>query len=244
MRGNGSHLSWTWLILFGAAVLVFLLALGYRWAEREGHFDLMTVRVRGCRQDSDSSMVADVVRPFMRQPLGKVDCEIIRESLLAMEGVSGVRVRKSWPATIRIDLSLAVPALRLTVAGATGVSVISMEGERLPASFDADTLPRVVLSAVSDSLAVPALLAWASDGDLPVEDSGHLVVDNGCVCWIDEQTGDRVILGSSDLAGQWELLSCLRSRGLIDGDWSELDLRFDGQVILRRDGTDGRGEDG
>ena len=241
MRGNGASFSWMWLILFGAAVLIFLLALGYRWAEREGHFDLVTVRVRGCRQDSDSSMVADVVRPFMRQPLGKVDCETIRQSLLAMEGVSGVRVRRSWPGTIRIDLSLALPALRLTVAGSAGVSVMSLEGERLPASFDADTLPRVVLSTASDSLVVPALLAWASDGDLPVEDSGHLAVENGCVCWIDEQTGNRVILGSSNLAGQWELLSCLRARGLITGDWSELDLRFDGQVILRRDG---RGEDG
>ncbi|MBN1434792.1 FtsQ-type POTRA domain-containing protein [Candidatus Fermentibacterales bacterium] len=220
-----------WLFLLGSAVVLFLGALAYRWAEREGYFDLRVVRVRGCRAE-DSTAVAGVVGPYMLVPLGRIDPGEVSASLSAIEGVTSARVSRSWPSTLIVEVSLAIPAMKVFRMDSGSCLVMGHDGQVLPSRFASDTLPLVQLSSGADTLLLPEMLAWSAEASLP-SSGGHFLIDHGCVRWIERESGMEVLLGSCALSSAWSLYERLRDLIPVEG-CHELDLRFRGQVVVRR----------
>lgn len=221
-----------WFSFFFTALLIFSAFLGYRWAKRENLFNLEIVRIRGCSKE-DSSAVAAVFENMMNKPLGDLDIRGIVNDLEKISGVNDARIKRYWPKTLFVELTAEEPFLILNLDGK--MNVLSRNGSCLPENLYSDTLLCLFLDSSLDTAVIPAVIELADSmycyGNY---DDGFLAVMENMVIWkyID---GKRVILGDENLFEKWLLYEELIRIDVLPLDWDELDLRFSGQVVLRRD---------
>ena len=206
----------------------FALAMGYRWLERGGTFDLETVRVRGARIQ-DSVVVCSAVSPLFGTSIWRIDGDSLAGVLCEVPGVRSASVRR-LPFTgmlISIELERVVLAIRDSVSTVP----LSISGEKLPENFLTDTVPVVFTSVEIDDGTAGRLAEWlgevtpgdAVNGMLYSEDGLAVILDSGCT----------VLLGKGGFGRGWESYTALSSA--TDGldEWDLVDMRFHGQAVLR-----------
>jgi hypothetical protein len=208
-----------------ASVLLLAAVLAFRWAERDGCFDLDTVFVTGLGC-CDTTAVAEVIQDAFGVALHSIDTDSLAHELCSVPGVSAASVTLIWPSSAHLEITLENAAAVLeTPAGPVPVNRFC---RRLPDAFLSGDLPVIRYSADPDTaLLVSAVeftewLGEQREGTVVILDStGVNVMDNDLM----------ILLGSERLEERWV------SWGLVSPMASgacQVDLRFRGQAVFRR----------
>jgi cell division septal protein FtsQ len=213
------------------ALGAFASAMAYRWLERGGTFDLTTVRVRGIRS-ADSATVCASVAPLFGTSIWKIDGDSLGRAMEDLPGITAVRMSRIPFRTILLDISLDRPVF--VVSDGHVPTPVSVTGERLPASFLSDTLPVVETVCRMDSATSAGLGLWFSEGAAGEGVLSLQYTADGVAVMLDG--GRRVILGDTALEERWSRFTELSRLAPETAGWTEIDMRYGGQAVLRMGG--------
>lgn len=225
MKERGHRAFWVLLV---AGLCAFALAMGYRWFERGGAFDLDTVRVRGIRR-ADSTVVCHAVKPLFGLSIWQIDLHRLERELAAIPGIDSAVVRRSPLRTLILELKVSRPSF--TIRDSSGRVAVSSTGEFLPDRFVSDSLPVVeawtqVPPSVSERLA-----QWLCGEEMLKEGFTLNHTHRGVSVLVNDSC--RVLLGSEDLAGRWAEYNTVASSLTDVDELLEVDMRYSGQAVLR-----------
>lgn len=218
----------------------FALAMGYRWLERGGTFDLETVRVRGARSQ-DSVAVCSVVAPLFGTSIWRIDGDSLSGVLGDVPGVRSASVRR-LPFTGML-ISIELERVALAIRDSVSTVPLSIHGERLPESFLSDSVPIVFTSVEIDDVTAGRLAEWLGEVTPGGAVNGMVYSGDGLAVMLD--SGCTVLLGKGGFRRGWEGYTALSSA--TDGldEWDLVDMRFQGQAVLRETERDiGQGGEG
>lgn len=225
MKEQGHRAFWVLLV---AGLSAFALAMGYRWFERGGAFDLDTVRVRGIRR-ADSTVVCQAVKPLFGSSIWQIDVHRLERELSAIPGIDSAVVRRSPLRTLILELKVSQPSF--TIRDSSGRVAVSSTGEYLPDRFISDSLPLVeALTQVPPSIS-ERLAQWLCSVEMISEGFTLNYTQRGVSVLVNDRC--RVLLGSEDLAGRWGEYIVLASSLADRDDLREVDMRYSGQAVLR-----------
>lgn len=116
--------------LVTASFLLFSWLVSYasQWAERSGHFDLMSTEVRGSTILEQNEVVALAKIPFA-QSLSEIDLPAIQQKVESYPYVKGARVSRQFPRKIIIDVMERKPIAYLNLSS---FLVVDDEGIVMP----------------------------------------------------------------------------------------------------------------
>jgi cell division septal protein FtsQ len=213
------------------ALGAFAIAMAYRWLERGGTFDLSTVRVRGIRS-ADSATVCASVAPLFGTSIWKIDGDSLGSEMEGLPGIAAVHMSRIPFRTILLDVRLDRPVF--VISDGQGPTPVSVTGERLPASFLSDTLPVVETVCGMDSATSAGLGIWFSEGAAGEGAVSLQYTGDGVAVMLDG--GRRVILGNTALEERWRRYTELSRLAPETAGWTEVDMRYGGQAVLRMGG--------
>lgn len=208
-------------------LLLLTAALAVRWADRDGRFDLLWARIDNSGP-VDSSLVADILKPFFGGSLLSLDVDSVRCALGAIDGLRCVSVTVSLPHTIIVEMTPERPAA-LVIAQA-GSSPVAASGKELPCSWADPSLPLLyVEGAPGEDYLKTGLDLLLKRGLNPgstvtVCDWGILVVENGVPVMLD---GERA-------PADWKTWQSIR--GSVRPSAEMVDMRYNGQAVIRTAG--------
>ncbi len=212
-----------------ALVLTCLAFLGFRHLEREGRLDLREVAVWGARE-VDSASVAAVLAPCLGTPLSRLSPRGIASGLEALPGIDSARVTLDPPDRLLVEITLSRPVLAVDTE--SGRTAVTEDCEVLPNSFLSDTLPVVAVSDGGDPRGIlPGVALWAAREGVPASIGGLAIEGEGLVAIL--QDGTRIILGDCEFGTRLGLYGVVTSKTVLEVGWTEADMRFRGQVVLR-----------
>ena len=216
-----------WVLLV-SGLCTFALAMGYRWFERGGAFDLDTVRIQGIR-NADSAVVCQVVRPLFGTSIWNIDIEALQNSLTMIPGIDSARVRRAPLRTIILELKVSAPSFVLR--NETGMVAFSHTGEPLPERFLSDSLPHVDARAPLGEVTARNLAHWFCSDSRGPDSLGYCIDAEGLS--VETALGQRILLGTEDLPVRWRAYVALETSSIELEPYSEIDMRYSGQAVLR-----------
>ncbi|MEN8208657.1 MAG: FtsQ-type POTRA domain-containing protein [Candidatus Fermentibacteria bacterium] len=226
MKDRGRAAFW---LLFGSALIVFALAMGYRWFERGGAFNLDTVRIRGARQ-ADSSAICQVLKPMFGTSIWQIDTVELQALLSDVPGIDSVHIDRIPFSSIVLELKISVPVF--AVNDSSGVTAVSSFGEELPPRFLADTLPVVDSCDGIDPVVSRVLAAWFRASDMQYDSLSFRYEDRGLSVFVGD--GCEVLLGNDMLSERWTGFQQLASSMSGSESWYQVDMRYSDQAVLRK----------
>jgi hypothetical protein len=207
------------------SVLLLAAVLAFRWAERDGRFDLETVFVTGIGC-CDTTAVAEVIQHAFGVALHSIDTDSLARELCSVPGVSAASVTLIWPSSAHLEITLENAAAVLETP--SGQVPVNRFCRRLPDAWMSGDLPVIRYSADPDtSLLASAVkftdwLGQQRENTVVILDStGVNVMENDLL----------ILLGSERLEERWiswGLVSPLATGAC------QVDLRFRGQAVFRR----------
>lgn len=225
MREHGHRAFWVLLV---AGISAFALAMGYRWFERGGAFDLDTVRVRGIRR-ADSTVVCQTVKPLFGRSIWQIDIHRLERELSAIPGIDSAVVRRSPLRTLILELRVSRPSF--TISDGSERMAVSSTGELLPDRFITDSLPVVEAWTQVPPSVSAGLARWLCGEEMISESYTLNYTKRGVSVLVNDSC--RVLLGSEDLADRWTEYIVLASSLADRTDLLEVDMRYSGQAVLR-----------
>ena len=230
-----------WQLLARVAVVLVVLS-AYWWMPMAlrplSFFEVRRVEVRGTRYLSPSAVVVAMgLRPGASTFDNLHDLE---RRLSSMGGIAGAKVSRVLPATLILDLSEVEPVA--LAEGPDGLVPVSHDGRPLP--YDVTEAPvDAPIVAVADRVLLEALkqvqatdLGLFTDVAAARSQAGELVLD---------MTRGRLRL---DVPVDPEIVRSVSAvRRTLDSlrvSWRELDGRFRGWVVVRKDGKTAGRQDG
>lgn len=211
--------------IFIVSALLLAGVLAFRWAERDGRFDLETIFVTGLGC-CDTTAVAGVVQNAFGTALHNIDTDSLARELCSVPGVRAATVTLIWPSSAHLDITLENAAAVLeTPDGRVPVNILC---RRLPDAWLSGGLPVVRVPADPDtSLLVSAVefSDWLGES----RENTVVILDSTGVNVIDDDL--LILLGSEDLEERWVSWGLVSPMATGAG---QVDLRFRGQAVLRR----------
>lgn len=208
-----------------AAVMVLGGVLCLRWAERDGRFDLDTVYVTGLGC-ADTSAVAAVLQSAFGVPLHTLDTDHLASEIHSVPGIRSACLTPIWPSSIHLAIELEEAAVVLeTPAGQVPVNMLCRE---LPQDWLTEGLPVIRFSVEPD----PDVLASAvvfTDWLGEERREAIVMLDSTGVTVMDQEV--LILLGSEKLKERWNSWNLVRP---LATEAYQVDLRFRGQAVLRR----------
>jgi len=217
------------LLVLVSGLSAFALAMGYRWFERGGAFDLDTVRIRGIRQ-ADSSSICQVVKPLFGTPIWQIDLLEVQHILSAVPGIDSAHVTLSPLSGLILDIRISEPVF--SISDSSGVTAVSSVGEVLPPRFLTDSLPVVESRWRIDSAVSNTLASWFSGCEMHYDSLLFRYTDMGLSVFIGD--GCEVLLGIDRLFNGWESYQQLASSLSGSEGWYQVDMRYSNQAVLRK----------
>ncbi len=207
------------------AFLILAGVLCFRWAERDGRFDLETIYVTGLGC-ADTTAVAELLQDAFGTPLHLIDTDSLAREISGVPGVECARLIPLWPSSAHLEVELEQAAA--VVETTEGLVPVSAECAELPAAWLVQGLPVVRCAGKTD----PRELAVAVDfADWLGERQANTLVllDSAGVSVVEQDL--TILLGSERLEERWDCWNAVRplSRGA-----STVDLRFRNQAVIRR----------
>lgn len=207
------------------SVLVLAAVLAFRWAERDGRFDLETVFVTGLGC-CDTTALAEVIQDAFGVALHAIDTDSLARELCSVPGVSAASVTLIWPSSAHLEITLENAAAVLeTPSGSVPVNRFC---RRLPDAFMSGDLPVIRFSADPDTSLLASAVEFTdwlgeqrANTVVILDSTGVNVMDNDLI----------ILLGSEKLEERWN------SWGLVSPmatGADQVDLRFRGQAVFRR----------
>jgi cell division septal protein FtsQ len=220
-----------WILLV-SGLSAFAIAMGYRWCERGGSFNLDTVRVRGIRA-ADSSAVCEVVSPLFGRSIWQIDPAEVESSLLEIPGIDSVSVSRAPLRGLILDIRVSRPVF--AISDSSGVTAVSSEGEPLPSRFLTDSIPVIESWAGIDCEVSKKLAEWFITEDIELDSLIFRYSDYGLSVFTSSEC--EVLLGVSRFSERWNGYLQLASSMSDYGSWNQVDMRYSDQAILREAGT-------
>ncbi len=216
-----------WL-LFSSGLAVFALAMGYRWFERGGAFDLDTVRIRGARH-ADSSAVCQVVKPLFGTSIWQIDPVELQNVLSDVPGIDSAHVNRVAFSSLILELTISEPVF--AISDSSGVTAVSSIGEVLPPRFITDSLPVVESREWLDPEVSRTLAAWFGASDMQSDCLSFRYTNRGLSVFVGD--GCEVLLGNERLSERWTGYQQLASSMSDFEGWYQVDMRYSNQAVLR-----------
>jgi len=216
-----------WILLV-SGLSAFALAMGYRWFERGGTFDLDTVRIRGIRV-ADSSAVCEVVRPLFGTSIWQIDPSEVQEMLSVVPGMDSVKVSRVPLNSLIIDIRISDPVF--AVNDSSGIYAVSSRGEVLPPSFLTDSIPVIESLKRMDSEITRKLAVWFRSEEIKHDSLLCRYTDRGLSVFVNNDY--EVLLGVDQLSERWACYKQLAYSLPVSGNWHQVDMRYSSQAILR-----------
>ncbi len=226
MKDRGRAAFW---LLLGSGLIVFALAMGYRWFERGGVFDLDTVRIRGVRQ-ADSSAICQVVGPLFGTSIWQIDTDELQDMLSNIPGIDSACVNRVPLNCLILELRISEPVY--AVSDSLGVTAVSSIGEVLPPRFITDSLPVVESREGIDPVVSRALAAWFGASDMKFDSLSFKYADRGLSVFVGD--GYEVLLGNDRFCERWAGYRQLASSMSGSEGWYQVDMRYSDQAVLTR----------
>lgn len=217
-----------WFLLV-SGLSAFALAMGYRWCERGGAFDLATVRIRGIRH-SDSSAVCQVVKPLFGTSIWQIDTEEIEDMLSELPGIDSVHVSRAPLSGLILTIEISESVF--AISDSSGVKAVSSAGEILPPRFLTDSIPVVESLESMDAAVSKKLALWFKDEEMHCDSLLFRYTNSGLSVF----TGDscEVLLGTDRLIERWDDYQQLASSLSGSSNWYQVDMRYANQAVLRK----------
>ena len=208
-------------------VSVVMLAgvLAFRWADREGRFNLETVYVTGL-EGADTTAVARALQHTFGRPLHQISVDSITAQIMLIPGVRDVDVSLIWPGSMHLMLDLEEAAVILDTP--SGRIPVSLDCRELPEQWLSENLPVIRFTGEPDPLVLASAVAFTHGFRRELEGS-VIMLDSTGVRVLENEV--QVILGMDGLEERW--LSWGLVRPLTEGGL-QVDLRFRGQAVFRR----------
>ena len=226
MKDRGRTAFW---LLLGSGLIAFALAMGYRWFERGGAFDLDTVRIRGVRQ-ADSSAICQVVGPMFGTSIWQIDTDELQDMLSDIPGIDSAHVSRVLFTSLILELRISEPVF--AVSDSSGVTAVSSIGEVLPARFITDSLPVVESREGIDPTVSMALAVWFGASDTQHDSLSFKYADRGLSVFVSD--GYEVLLGNDRFSERWAGYQQLASSMSTSESWYQVDMRYSDQAVLRK----------
>ena len=217
-----------WLLL-SSGLFVFALAMGYRWFERGGAFNLDTVRIRGARQ-ADSSAICQVVKPLFGTSIWQIDPATLQNVLSDVPGIDSAHVNRVPFSSLILELTISEPVF--AVSDSSGVAAVSSIGEVLPPRFMTDSLPVVKSQGRIDPGVSRVLAAWFEASDVQYDSLSFRYTDRGLSVFVGD--GCEVLLGNDRLSERWAGYQQLASSMSASEGWGQVDMRYSNQAVLSK----------
>ncbi len=216
-----------WLLLI-SGLSAFALAMGYRWFERGGAFDLDTIRIRGIRH-ADSVAICEVVKSLFGTSIWQLDPSEIQTMLSVVPGIDSVSVSRIPLSGLILDIRISEPVF--AVSDSSGIVAVSSLGEFLPPRFLSDSIP-VIESREKIGIAISRkLAAWFRAEEMQYDGLLFRYTDRGLSVFV--SNGYEVLLGVDQLSDRWDSYRQLASSLSGSDDWLQVDMRYSNQAILR-----------
>lgn len=216
-----------WLLLI-SGISAFALAMGYRWFERGGVFDLDNIRIRGIRH-ADSVAVCEVVKSLFGTSIWQLDTSEIQTMLSVVPGIDSVNVSRALLSGLILEIRISEPVF--AISDSSGIVAVSSMGEVLPPRFLTDSIP-VIESRERIEAAVSGNLAeWFRTGEIQRDSLRFIYTDRGLSVLVNN--GYEVLLGVDQLSDRWDNYRQLASSVSGFDDLQQVDMRYSNQAILR-----------
>jgi len=216
-----------WLLLI-SGLLTFALAMGYRWFERGGAFNLDTVTIRGIRP-ADSSVVCESVKSLFGTSIWQIELSEVQAELSEIPGIDSVNVRRAPLSGLILEIGISEPVY--AVRDSAGISAVSSFGEVLPERFLSDSLPVIESRKRIGSALSLKLAEWFSSAELQIDDFQCRFTENGLTVCVNSEY--EVLLGIDLLTDRWNSYLQLSSSLNTADEWFQVDMRYQNQAILR-----------
>jgi cell division septal protein FtsQ len=207
------------------AFIVLAGVLCFRWAERDGRFDLETIYVTGLGC-ADTTAVAELLQDAFGTPLHLIDTDSLAREISGVPGIACVRLTPVWPASAHLEVELEQAAA--AVETPEGLVPVSAECLELPQAWLDQGLPVVRCEEKADPGQLAAAVEFA-DCLGEQQDNALVLLDSTGVSVVEQDL--TILLGSERLKERWDCWNAVRplSRGA-----STVDLRFRNQAVIRR----------
>ena len=216
-----------WLLLV-SGLSAFALAMGYRWFERGGAFDLDSIRIRGIRH-ADSVAVCEVVKPLFGTSIWRLDPFEIKTMLSVVPGIDSVHVSRVLFSGLILDIRISEPVF--AVSDSSGIVAVSSMGEVLPSRFLSDSIPVIESGEKIGTAASQKLAAWFRSEEIQYDGLLFRYTDRGLSVFVNN--GYEVLLGVDQLSDRWESYRQLASSVSGSEDLYQVDMRYSNQAIMR-----------
>jgi len=207
------------------SLLVLAAVLAFRWAERDGCFDLETVFVTGLGC-CDTTAVAEVIQDAFGMALHSIDTDSLAGELCLVPGVSAASVTLVWPSSAHLEITLENAAAVLETP--SGPIPVNRFCRRLPDAWMSGDLPVIRFTAYPDTTLLASAVEFTDWLGEQRENTVVILDSTG----VNVMENDKMILlGSERLEERWV------SWGLVSPMATgacQVDLRFRGQAVFRR----------
>lgn len=211
--------------IFIASALLLAAVLAFRWAERDGSFDLDTVYVTGLGC-CDTTAVAEVLKDTFGTALHGIDTDSLSRELCSVPGVMAASVKLIWPSSAHVEITLEDAAAVLETP--SGRIPVNRMCRRLPDAWMSGGLPVIRVASDPDTSLLASAVEF-SDWLGEQRENTVLILDSTGVNVMDNDL--LILLGSEKLEERWV------SWGLVSPmatGSDQVDLRFRGQAVFRR----------
>ncbi len=225
MKDRGRTAFWFLLV---SGLITFAMAMGYRWLERGGAFDLDTVWIRGIRH-ADSSAVSEIVKPLFGISIWQLDPSSIQSKLSAVPGIDSASVSRLPFRGLLLEISLSEPVF--AISDSSGTAAVSSLGEILPERFLIDSIPVIESNEKIGSVFSRRFALWLRSGELPCDSLLFRYTGRGLSVIVNN--GYEVLLGFDHFSERWDSYRQLVSSLSGYDNLGQVDMRYSNQAVLR-----------
>lgn len=231
------------LVFLANLLLVTLLVTGGYWMFRrlqeDERFAIRAVEISGV-SDARRQEVMEILDGWHGANLFRLEMDLVRRDLVAIDWVGGVSLEKMLPDRLRVEVRERIPEAIVVVAGVP--RFIDVEGARFgdaSTALDRGMFPVIENVRGRQAKECVRFLEALESGDPALHSRVGRIRPAGGSGWeiVDRDLGTVVRLDERDGAEKWRMLyRIVASEGLSSPSIRYADLRFDDQIVIANDG--------
>jgi len=223
-------------LLFSIPVcLLSVLIVMYLFSRTEPVFLLKNIKIKGASQLMESEILTRIY-PYLRGSIFETDMRKVKEAIAAHPFVREVRVKRTYPFSILIDIKEKVPSA-LWVGPAGDVYVLDEEGLAYRRLMKGVAKGLFIINGGRENEArsiYREVLGWDREGIMEKDAISEVVYHEGDMTLFSQEDGVEIILGKEDQGERLKravaVLDDAKKRGLLI---KCIDARFEKGAIVK-----------
>jgi cell division protein FtsQ len=224
-----------YLLFLIPVCLLSVLTVMYLFSRTEPVFLLKNIKIKGVSQLSESEILTRIY-PYLRGSIFETDMGKVKEAIVAHPFVRDVRVKRTYPFSILIDVKERVPSA-LWVSPAGDIYVLDEEGLPYRRLMKGCRKGLFIINGGKDGEA-PSIyrevVGWDREGIMEKDAISEVVYREGDMTLFSLEDGVEIILGKEDQGERLKravtVLDNARKRGLLIRC---IDARFEKGAIVK-----------